>query len=257
LCRLLRAGHAQGVPALYRGQAVDLYGPKVISARVALQDGALASRCYQVSLSPTSRNMPVLDEKAMKKISKLQRKLLRWRLANYYELGTAQIDDQRLTARMREAARTLTAPFANDTKSQAIVITALSEQDIDFRAQRAFDPNAFIILGLFSVSHKNLPNMTVGDIAALASEQAQRRGEKFDFEARAVGPRLRELGFFTTGLGNRGIGIWLSRENLEKCHQLVVEYGLDVAFTEYCPLCMKYSPKLQPAMSSQNMNIRT
>jgi energy-coupling factor transporter ATP-binding protein EcfA2 len=245
LCRLLRAGHTQGVPAIHNGHAVDLYGPKIISARAALQDAALASRSFQVSLSPTSRNMPILDEAAMKKLSKLQRKLLRWRLANYHELGIAQIDAQGLSARMREAARTLGAPFANDAKSHAMVISALLEQDIDFRARRASDPTSFIVRALFQISHNNASGATAGDLARLASDVAQVMGEEIEFEPRAVGPSLRELGFFTTGLGNRGIGIQFTRENRAKCHQLINEYGLSAAYVTDCRLCQKYLPNLQ------------
>jgi len=245
LGRLLRAGHTQGVPAIYNGRAVDLYGPKIISSRAALQDAALASRCFQVSLSPTSRNMPILNEAAMRKISKLQRRLLRWRLENYHELGTAQIDALGLSARMREAARTLAAPFVNDAKSHAMVISALREQDIDFRARRASDATSFIVQALFQISHNNVPGATAGDVAHLASDLAEIAGEELEFEPRAVGPSLRELGFFTTGLGNRGLGIQFTRENRAKGHQLVHEFGLNVAYVPDCGLCQKYLPNLQ------------
>jgi hypothetical protein len=146
---------------------------------------------------------------------------------------------------MREAARTLGAPFANDAKSHAMVISALLEQDIDFRTRRASDPTSFIVRALFQISHKNAPGATAGDVAHLASELAQVMGEEFDFEPRAVGPSLRELGFFTTGLGNRGIGVQFTKENRAKCHQLIHEFGLNVLYSTDCRLCQKYSPNLQ------------
>jgi hypothetical protein len=86
---------------------------------------------------------------------------------------------------------------------------------------------------------------TAGDLARLASDVAQVMGEEIDFEPRAVGPSLRELGFFTTGLGNRGIGIQFTRENRAKCHQLINEYGLSAAYVTDCRLCQKYLPNLQ------------
>ncbi len=94
------------------------------------------------------------------------------------------------------------------------------------------------------------PYVTVGCVAHWTNILLQYRGEQPRFQARAVGPILRQLGLSTVKIGSKGIGICLTNDVREHLHRQAARYRIILAADD-CPLCAKQRSSEQKNQSAK------
>jgi hypothetical protein len=261
--KLLRIGNTRGNPAIRNRQLYDCYCVKVLSSREPPPDAALASRALLLAMSPSSRQMPLLDDQALDKISaEFQPHLLWFRLHNFFRSAVSEVPSvQDLTPRMRDLARALAVPFLGDVDLGAELVSLLSEQDSKIRINRMLEPEWLVAAAVFYYCHwsslyDRLPapknRVTAGDVAAKANAILQEYGESFSLTPKRVGSLLSALRFEKKPLGSRGIGIELTMATRAHCHRVAKEFGIDRRSISpfggpepqcagpFCDLCEKY-----------------
>lgn len=237
----LRAGNAHGVPVAVRGELVDGFGAKVLCSRQPASDSALASRALHISMIPSCKKLQALDEEAVQRIADdFQARLLMFRLKHYREFRPEPADLSRFSPRMRDMACALLLPLRDIKEALAPLYDALEEQLRQAVIEKAAEPEALVIMALFSYCHQpETSTVLVGQVASLVNAERKRIGEEADLKPRAVGSILKSLGLTTDKLGSFGRGLRLTDTVKRRIHQLLQSYNLGTndSRTSGCVLC--------------------
>jgi hypothetical protein len=227
MCALLRAGHTAGVPVLRKGVALDLCCPVVIASREQLKDEALASRCIQIVMTPTRRDLPALDGRRIQLLADdMQPKLLSWRVRSYGKNSEPSTSTTFLHSRTRDIARVFAMTAGEDEECKRYVADLVKIQDEERQSEHFGEPESFIAQSLLSCCHMGFSVVTIGQVTKVAENLARSQGERFTLTPRAVGPKLRLLGLSTRDLGRSGYGLYLSRPVCDRIHEVARRYGL-------------------------------
>jgi hypothetical protein len=240
MLRLLRTGTTRDIPAVRNGKPVSTFGFKAVSSRQIPADGALASRLIVISMLPTERDLPPLDRTAMRQLQEeFQPRLQSFRLAMRATVEGIQQrpwDLPNMTPRMRQIARVLASPFADDPERRDALVRILRDRDEANRLERSLEPEWQVAEALFALCHP-IPSrpfvskITVGGIAHAVNERLRLQGEQERHSARKVGSALRSVGLTTKRFGNLGRGLEFSQAVMRKIHEIARRLGIDRRLT--------------------------
>ena len=237
----LRAGNAHGVPVGVRGELVDGFGAKVLCSRQPASDSALASRALHISMIPSYKDMHALDEETAHGIADdFQARLLMFRLQHYREFRPDPLDLSGLSPRMRDLMCALVLPLRGVEEALAPLFDALEQQLRQAVIEKADEPEALVVIALFSYCHDaKFSTVLVGQIAARVNENRRNAGEEADLKPRAVDAILKSLGLSTEKVSSFGRGLQLTETVKRRIHQLLRSYNLGSTDprTSGCVLC--------------------
>jgi len=224
--RLLQTSNIRNLYVPRRGQLLDLFCPQAIHSMEPLGDASLCSTAIRIPVTPTRRQLPILDEGVLRKIAKdLQPKLLTYRLMNYARVRNSDFDVPQLTSLMRDPARSLGASIVDDPELQAGIISLLQDQDEEIRGERWTDLYSVVSeAALFLCHDGEKQSAYVGEVASVANIILKRRGETVELESRAVGEKLRWLGLSTTPRDSKGYKILLTDAVRRRIHELTRDF---------------------------------
>jgi hypothetical protein len=109
-----------------------------------------------------------------------------------------------------------------------------------------------VATALFNEAHHSRGVLTVGDLTTEVNEALGKIGETYFLEPRAVGNKLRSLGFSPLKLGSTGRGLRMTRQLANQVHKLATNLGIKRADITYyqaldagyagksCSLCEEY-----------------
>ena len=144
-------------------------------------------------------------------MDEVRAKLFNYRLANYEEVQSSQFDVPDFTGSTRQNARGLGACLVNAPDLRNRLIALLRGQDESVRAEQSAEMSP-VLESLLVVCHERRKNVHVGEIAKLASEILEVRGERIGLSPKEVGSKLKLLGLRTCRLDAGGRGLKLSPE---------------------------------------------
>src|SRR5205823_3448983 len=229
LLRLLRTGTTRNGHVFRSSKLYETFCAKVIASRQGPQDGALASRAIFVSLRPTNRALPPLDNSILNKIAaQFQPQLLEYRLRHYSGAAASfgcEVPD--FTPRMKDLARALAVPLFGDARMQAELFSILRAQDNEARLNRYSEREWAVAAALYADCHRSGKYITAGDLACTVAAVLAENGETYCLAPRAVGEILRSLGLRTEQLGNQGRGLRLTQAVVRQVHELARALGLN------------------------------
>jgi hypothetical protein len=253
LQRLLRGGHTLDGVAYRSGRTYNLFGPKVISSRAPIPDAALASRAIEISMSRCTEGPEFTPDSlgVTGLYTIVQPLLLRFRLQHYHRDLSVQPALSGLSPRSRDKARALAGPFVDFPDLQDSIVTILRQREPDVQARHSDESELLVLEAFLMQIHKHSePYVTVGCVARWTNGLLQYRGEQPRFQARAVGPILRQLGLSTAKIGSKGIGICLTNDVRAHLHRQAARYGV-IRAADDCPLCAKQRSSEQKNQSAK------
>jgi hypothetical protein len=227
LLGLLRMGNAPGVHVARANGVYETFGPKVISSRLAPPDAALASRCLNIPMLPSGRNIRPLDRPALAGIkNEFQPPLLGFRVQYFKRpLKTFSFQLADLSPRIRQIGEALLATFPGDQAAEDGIHRLLREHESEAKLSRYGEQEWVVGCALFRDVHQT-DTITMGSLAATANFLLAQAGESYTLKPRRVGELVRGFGLRTEKLGNQGRGLRLTLKTKEKVHQLAQRLGL-------------------------------
>ena len=228
LLRFLRSGSTDGGSVYRAGKPYSTFCAKVISSRQGPTDGALASRALFISMLPTHRSLPELDQATQEKISKeFQGQLLDYRLQNYLAVLTkVTLEMPGFMPRMRDLARALAAPLLGHRQLEQQLLDDLEPQNEEAKLSRHSEPEWAVATALFQECHCTTGLLTVGSLTDTVNEVLGRIGETYALQPRAVGNVLRSLRLQTYKVGNLGRGLRITQQLTGQVHRLACDLGI-------------------------------
>jgi hypothetical protein len=181
----------------FRGRLLDLFGMQAIQGDSVVVGDSRPVRSIQIAMIPTGKELPVFDFDAQRRITEeFQGKLLSFRRANLGVARKMQFDASKYAFALRDLAYSLAAATPDDGALKAAVFELLREDDAEIRSAKWIDPD-MIAAEAVSVAWHDSPGgiAYVSDLANIAQEILQRRGEETVIDAGAFGKRLKLLGF--------------------------------------------------------------
>jgi len=227
LLGLLRMGNAPGVHVARANGVYETFGPRVISSRLAPPDAALASRCLNIPMLPSRRNIRPLDGPALAGIkNEFLPSLFGFRF-QYFKRPLKTLFPQLadLNPRIRQIGEALLATFPGDQGAEDGIYRLLREHESEAKLSRYGEQEWVVGCALFRDVHKT-DTITMGSLAATANFLLAQAGESYTLKPRRVGEIVRGLGLRTEKLGNQGRGLRLTLAKREKVHQLAQRLGL-------------------------------
>ena len=158
-------------------------------------------------------------------VDEVRAKLFNYRLAHYEEVQSSQFDVPDLTGSTRQNARGLGTYLVNAPDLRNRLIALLRGQDESVRAEQSAEMSP-VLESLLVVCHERRKNVHVGEIAKLASEILEVRGERIGLSPKEVGSKLKLLGLRTCRLDAGGRGLKLSPEICARIHQTAKASGV-------------------------------
>lgn len=261
LRHMLRSGTTREVLAVRTDGSLHSYGAKVVSWLEPPDDPALNSRCILVPMFESKRTTLVgTEEPRIRQLAAhLQAQLLRFRLENFKTVQPVAVPgDEVLRPRTRDLLRTLTAGTIQDAqRSQALLKFFASGQALPSEPLTP-EQNAVLHL-LFAVVHlrEEYSSIYISELGQKVNAQLRCTGENMHLQPRKIGAVLTSMGFSHRTRTNSGWTLQLTRQDVERIHQMVACYGIDEpkgqfnVSRENCGLCKATGlDKKEPAEST-------
>ena len=187
---------------------------------------SFADACFGLVLSD-GPSFSVLDEGAeLPTITRIQNELLMYRLQNHAQVKASQFDVPDFSGFTREFARTLGGCIVDAPDLQARLIELLRPHDEADRTKYKTAVEAIILESLIVCCHERRQNVHVGELAKLANDILETRGESVKLSPRQVGGRLKRIGIQTTRLDSGGRGVYLLNGQCARIHELGRAFGV-------------------------------
>ena len=206
----------------FRGRLLDLFGIQVIQGESVFADNPWPLRSIRISMVPSETALPAFDQNAQRLIAmEFQAKLLSFRRAN---LGAAQrldFDASKLSAGLRDLARSLAAATPDDVELQAELFELLREEDAESRSARWIDLSVIAVEAVLVAYHESPGDAVyVSGLSNIAQALLKGRGEDSTIDPGAFGKRLKLLGFVTEPRDAKGKKIRLTEAVYTRARQL-------------------------------------
>ena len=210
----------------HRGQLLDLFGVQVINCDSLIAGDSGPLRSIQIPMIATEQELPPLDFDVQHRITnEFQAKLLSFRRANLGVARKMQFDVSKFTPALRDRARSLAAATPDDRDLQVEVFNLLREEDAEIRADKLIDPSAIAGEAVLVAWHGSPGGIAyVADLAVIAEQMLQRRGEKSTIEPAVFGKQLKLLGF-ATERDAKGKKLQLTGAVRDRAQRLVRDFG--------------------------------
>jgi len=230
IMRLLRAGNHPGADVYVNGQRFRVFCPKVVASRTPLPDAALASRSIHVAMTPSRKELQLLDLAAEQNLAaEMQGKLERFRLEHYRDLCIPQLDNSGLSSRTRDLARVLATPLLGDAGLTSRLLTCLKARDEDAFLDRFGEPEWIVAATLFAFSHRPGLQVYIGNLAEEANRMLAELGETYTLTAKGVGVIARKSLRTHTTKDGRGFYVSLTASRRRAIHELARDMGISKA----------------------------
>lgn len=238
LVRFLNATQHQGFALPRAGQTVSRpFSAVILDCDRGLRGIAPSSFCR---IDATPRTRPELpNAEALRRIEdKFQSQLLSYRLQHRSRVARATFDASDLSGSTRALASVLGSCFPDNRNLQDRAKDLLKPQDEDRRFDCACGETAVVLEALLVLCHEEKEKVHVGEVADIANEILELRGDGYQLDARRVGAMLKPL-----RLGQsrdcKGYKFLLSTANKRRIHELA--RSRDVSFfkgdIEPCQFC--------------------
>jgi hypothetical protein len=226
LWKLLDDASSRDQKIPFRGGLLDLFGAQVIQCDPVLPGDSWPSRSIQIPMAPTEQELPAFDFDARHRLAdEFQAKLLSFRRANLGVARKMQFDVSKFTPALRHRARSLAAATPDDRELQAEVFNLLREEDAEIRVDKLIDPSAIAGEAVLVAWHGSPGGVAyVADLAAIAEQMLERRGEKSTIEPAVFGKQLKLLGF-ATERDAKGKKLQLTAAVHDRAQRLVRDFG--------------------------------
>jgi hypothetical protein len=235
---LLDAASCRDQKILHRGGLLDLFGAQVIHTESIPSGESFSHRSILIPMVPGGAQLPVFDpEMQHRVVIDFQGKLLNFRRANLSAAFKLQFDSSKFAFSIRPLAHAITAGTPDDGELQAEVFDLLREKDDEILAERWTALRCIAIEALLVAGHDSPGGLVyVSELAAIAQEILQRRGDDSAIDPGAFGKQLKLLGFWTEPRDAKGIKIRMNEDVCRRARQLARDFGVphveDVAPTE-------------------------
>jgi hypothetical protein len=222
LLKLLRATSTRDTFVPINGEARSVYCAKAIYTQEPIVDATLIHTVLPIPITPTSRSLPILDNRIQQQIAdEFQPKLLQYRLSNLQRVRDSDFDATKFDTPVRDLARSLGACVIDDEGLQARVVGLLLEHEDRHRVARSTDLNAVVIEAMLFFCHEEKQtSVHVGEIADVVNTILEGRGEALELKPKSVAGKLRNFGIVPERLDAAGRGIVLLNETRERIHNL-------------------------------------
>ena len=191
-------------------EILPCFGTKVFASRHEFQDVALESRCIPIQMEETSReDIPIILGKAFQnKATELRQKLLLWRLRNYTNTSSEQIENVDIGQHLEPRLKQMALPFVICFKDYPDVMehfrAFLKKAQEDLIRSRGDSRDGLVLTALFRLALKEGPEyITSTAIATYCKDEL-----KLDINYRRVGSVLRTMKITTS---NRRHGLERAR----------------------------------------------
>ena len=175
----------------------------------------------EISVIPSRRSLPVLDQTVQEKIANdFQPKLLSYRLAHYAKVLNSAFNVPELTPSMQHLAQNLGACTPDDPDLQAQIPELLRAQDQDIRSATWLDIDTVIIETVLAAIHEGRKCIYVGEVTKGAEAILWGRGENQELSPKETGTRLRLLRLVPEPRNKKGIRLRLTTELSRRTHEL-------------------------------------
>jgi hypothetical protein len=223
---------------------LNLFGPKIICSHSFPTDPQLLSDALRIVLVPTTSEIKYLDAKLREEIaSEFQDRFFAYRLRNFSNVRARDVDTGgRLTSPMRELARSLGGAIVGDEELQQRIVSTLTSQDEQFRAERTGSTAAILIEALLDFSHeKGRRYVRSCELAERVNALQAGRGSEQTISPESAGWKMRSLGFATGKIDSTGNGLELTEQARRLIHHLAATYEVcsleSASFAVACKLC--------------------
>ena len=239
LRKLISNSNALGFAVLRGGSLRVHRGAIVVYPGAADLGGNCEDTCLRVPVTSGRRLVGPGDEERYRvAVDEVRGKLFNYRLAHYDEVQRSQFDVLDLTGSIRQIARGLGACLINAADLRDRLVAILRDQDESVRAEQTAEMSP-VLEALMVVCHERRKDVHVGEIAKLASEILDVRGERIGLSPKEVGSKLKLLGLRTCRLDAGGRGFKLTQEICARVHQVAKAFGAPAIENglEGCPHC--------------------
>ncbi len=261
LLHLLRTGTSHDVVAVRKNSTFKLYGARAVSWLEPPDDAALNSRCILISMTSCKRTdlWPLDNAHVLRLAEMLQRKLLRFRLANFQTLTLPRIaGEEQLEPRTRDLFHALALPLGKEIQICETLFFLLKEQE-SLRELLSVYQTA-VLDSLCEVIHA-FPEINSFRISVLTEHVNSillQRGESGNLSEKRVGDLLTSLHLTGRKRTNAGYVLLLDRSTREEIHVMTAKYrvneGPSPDKSKQCQLCKALSQ--HPASSSPTESIQ-
>jgi len=242
--RILISSTHEGVNFPSSHGFLNLFGPKIVCSHDFPTDSQLQSDALRIILVPTATDIKHVDAKVREEIaSEFQDRFFAYRLRNFNDLRVPDLDAGcPLTQPMRELARSLGGAIVGDEELQQRIVSTLTSQDEQFRAERSSSANAILVEALLDFCHeKGRRNVRSSELADKANALHAGRGSEQMISPESAGRKMASLGLATGRIDSAGNGLELTEPARILIHELAATYEVyslqSAGFAAGCKLC--------------------
>jgi hypothetical protein len=198
--------------------------------------------CLRISIAPSGVLFSGIDaQREAAGFVELQNQLLRYRLVHLAKVKGSDFDVPGFSGSIRGLARTLGACIVDAPDLLTCLVMQLQEHDQAVRLDQISQIHPILIEALLVCCHERRADVHIIDLAELVNGILSRHGESLELTARAVGGKLKTLGFRTVRLDSAGRGLYVLGENCKRIHELGKLYGVPSLQKSLpgCPHCQE------------------
>ncbi len=214
-----------------KNQAFHAFGAKVVSFIELPDDPALNSRFILITMKESTKPdlMHPTDPEIVEQATRLQEKLLRFRLDHYATVRAAKVPgSESLRPRVRELLSCLAAPCAKDPERCESLLQAFRFHNETTREPLPPVANALLSV-LFRLAHPHSTSryVTILFLAEEVQEALRMANNPLRLSPRKIGSLLTSFGLRHRERTNQGWMLYLTQDDRRQIHQLVKSYGID------------------------------
>lgn len=157
--------------------------------------------------------------------SRLQPKLLRFRLEHHRHAASSSFDAPDFCSPVRILARSLGSALEGSANLQKDLLNALRTFDEETKVRNSETSEAVILESLLVFCHREVATAMVHEIADTANARLEDSGENRKLTAKAVGAVLRSLGL-TPHRRNAGYEFLFTRDAKKRIHELAALFSV-------------------------------
>jgi hypothetical protein len=248
LLHLLRTGTSHDVVAVRKNSTFKLYGARAVSWLEPPDDAALNSRCILISMTSCKRTdlWPLDNAHVLRLAEMLQRKLLRFRLANFRTLTLPKIaGEEKLQPRTRDLFHALALPFGKETQICEVLLYLLEGQESLRELLSVYQATVLESLYEFIHTFPEINNVRIAALTEHVNANLLRRGESGNLSEKRISGLLTSLHLTDRKRTNAGYILWIDRKTKEEIHLMTRKYAINESLSPdmstQCQLCKALS----------------
>jgi hypothetical protein len=211
---------------------------KVVFCETEAARRAWAPEAVHIPLLPTSQEFPSLSELEEAQLAaEYQPQLLMFRLRNLSLMYQSDVSSCRPSFAGFAPGGSLPACLTEDPEILKALTPLADSHAQDLLATRVLDPHVAIVESVWAASHKE-KEMSTDEITNRVSALLWERGQRFRYNSREIGWKLRNLGLSRQNNGKCKV-VRFSHEMRLRIHQLAAQFGLQLPKIVDCKDCKR------------------